>query len=233
MGSLRVLASFLKMIRADRALGAATDRDSMAFEQLYRHREDPWGLRSSPFTQYRYLALLERIAAFTPCQSLLDVGCGERLLTRYLTGVAANVVGIDLSATAIERARRNVTRADFRCVALQDFTPDQRFDVVIAAEMLYYADDIERALGNLSALGDIVLVSYARARAPQIEAKLRHVADRIASTFHSFFQSDTHGFTIASFGRHAERGSAPVIISAGPGILSEPALSAADWSSSP
>jgi SAM-dependent methyltransferase len=232
MSSVRVLASFLKTIRADRALGAATDRDSVAFEQLYRHREDPWGLRASPFTQYRYLALLERIAAFTPCQTLLDVGCGEGLFTRYLSGVAANVVGIDLSATAIERARRNVPRADFCCVALQDFTPDRRFDVVVAAEMLYYADDVARALGNLSAFGDVVLVSYARARAPQIEAKLRHVGDTITSTFHSFFQSDTHGFTIASFGRRAERGSAAAIISPEAGILSEPALSAADWSSS-
>lgn len=231
MSSLRVLASFLKTIRADRALGAATDRDSVAFEQLYRRREDPWGLRSSPFTQYRYLALLERIAAFTPCQTLLDVGCGEGLFTRYLTGVATNVVGIDLSATAIERARHNVPRADFCCVALQDFTPDRTFDVVVAAEMLYYADDIERALDDLCALGDVVLVSYARARGPQIEAKLRHVGDTIASTFHSFFQSDTHGFTIASFGRHVERRSGAAIISPAPGILSAPELSVADWSS--
>jgi SAM-dependent methyltransferase len=232
MSSLRVLASFLKTIRADRALGAATDRDSVTFEQLYRKREDPWGLRASPFTQYRYLALLERIAAFTPCQTLLDVGCGEGLFTRYLTGVAANVVGIDLSATAIERARRNVPRAGFRCVALQDFTPDRGFDVVIAAEMLYYADDIERALDDLCALGDVVLVSYARARAPQIEAKLRHVRGTIASTFHSFFQSDTHGFTIASFGRQAATGSFGAVISPEPGALSAPALSAADWPSS-
>lgn len=43
MSSLRVLAGFLKMIRADRALGAATERDSVAFEQLYQRCEDPWG----------------------------------------------------------------------------------------------------------------------------------------------------------------------------------------------
>lgn len=231
MSSLRVLASFLKTIRADRALAAATDRDSVAFEQLYRGREDPWGLRASPFTQYRYLALLERIAAFTPCQSLLDVGCGEGLFTRYLSGVAANVVGIDLSATAIERATRNVPRAQFCCVALQDFTPDRRFDVVVAAEMLYYADDIERALDALRDLGDIVLVSYARARASQIEAKLRYAGHPIASTFHSFFQSDTHGFTIASFGTRVGPLLAPPLTAPVPDNLAAPALSDADWSS--
>jgi len=230
MSSLRVLASFLRTIRADRALGAATDRDAMAFEQLYRQREDPWDLRASPFTQYRYLALLERLVAFTPCRSLLDVGCGEGLFTRYLTGVASTVVGIDLSPTAIARARQHVPRADFRCVSLQEFAPGERFDVVVAAEMLYYADDVEHALDSLGALGDVVVVSYARARAAQIEARLRH-AGPVTSTFHSFFQSDTHGFTIASFGARAAAGATPAIGGSARDTLASPEPSAADWSS--
>lgn len=203
MSSLRLMASLFKTIRADRELRHVTDRDPKAFEQLYRAHEDPWGLRVSPFTQYRYLALLERLAAFTPCDTLLDVGCGEGLFTRYLTGVAANVVGIDLSATAIERARHTVRQADFHCIPLQDFQPTRHFDVVVAAEMLYYTHDVDRALERLCALGDVVLVSYARARASQIENRLRYVRRPSLSTFHPFFQSDTHGFTIASFGVRA------------------------------
>ncbi len=208
MSSLRVLASFLKTIRADRRLGASTDRNSTAFEHLYRENEDPWGLRGSPFTQYRYLALLERLASFTPCRSLLDVGCGEGLFTRYLTGLASSVVAIDLSATAVVRGRQNVPGAEFHCVSVQEYVPQQRFDVVVAAEMLYYADDVEQALDSLRALGDVVVVSYARARAPQIEHRLRH-AGHITSTFHSFFQSKKHGFTIASFGAPRGGGAAP------------------------
>lgn len=197
-----MLTSILKMIRTDRTLGAVTDNDPATFEQLYQRWEDPWGLRTSPFTPMRYLALLQQIAEFTPCRNLLDVGCGEGLFTRYLTGVAANVVGIDVSATAIERARRTVPRAEFHCVKLQDFNPCRRFDIVVAVEMLYYAEDIERALHTLRTLGDVVFISYTRKRAAHIQAKLQHAGFPIVSTFHSFFQSDTHGFTVARFGRN-------------------------------
>lgn len=212
MSSLRVLAALMKTIRTDRELGRATDRQASVFERLYSQREDPWGLRASPFTQYRYLALLERLASYTPCESLLDVGCGEGLFTRYLTGVASTVVGVDISATAIARARQTAPHAKFECVSLQEYAPSERFDVVVAAEMLYYADDVERALDRLSELGVVVVVSYARARAPQIENRLRHVG-HVTSTFHSFFQSAKHGFTIASFGARA--------VSRGPSTVSD------------
>ena len=176
------------------------------------------------------LALLERLAAFTPCGSLLDVGCGEGLFTRYLRGVASTVVGVDLSGTAITRARQNVPGAVFHCVSVQEYAPSQRFDVVVAAEMLYYADDVEQALDSLRALGDIVVVSYARARALQIEHRLGH-AGHVTSTFHPFFQSKKHGFTIASFGARAGGGGARAFSGSARDILSAPGLSAADVSS--
>lgn len=100
MRSVRVLLVLLRTIRADRALGPAADRDGRPLKgciETARIR----GLRGSPFTQYPTWALIERITAFTPCDGLLDVDCGEGLLTRYLTGVAKQIVGIDLSPTAI------------------------------------------------------------------------------------------------------------------------------------
>lgn len=229
MSSLRVLAALMKTVRADRALGRSTDRHASVFERLYRQQEDPWGLRASPFTQYRYLALLERLAAFTPCASLLDVGCGEGLFTRYLTGVASSVTGIDVSATAIARARQNVPAAEFNCVSVQSYSPRERFDVVVAAEMLYYADDMTDALDRLRALGDVVVVSYARARAPQVEQCLRQ-AGQVNSTFHSFFQSTKHGFTIASLEARAG-GTLPAISDAAPDSRAMHGLSVVDLSS--
>lgn len=119
---------------------------------------------------------------------VLDVGWGEGLFTRYLTGVAASVVGIDLSETAIARARGSVPQVEFHCVSVQEYAPRQRFDDVVAAGMLYDADDLEQALDSLRALANVIVVSYARARAPQIERRLRH-AGHVTSTFHSLFQS--------------------------------------------
>ena len=89
---------------------------------------------------------------------------------------------------------------------------------------------MEQALDSLRALGDVVVVSYARARAPRIEHRLRH-AGHITSTFHSFFQSKKHGFTIASFGARAGAGAAPAFSDSARDILSASGLSAADASS--
>lgn len=230
MSSVRVLLSLLKTIRADRALGTSTDRDPAAFERLYRRREDPWGLRGSPFTQYRYLALLARIAAFTPCERLVDVGCGEGLFTRYLTGLAKQVVGIDLSATAIERARRHVPDAEFHCTPLQRFEPDRPFDVAVAAEMLYYAEDVERTIDELRSLGTVAIVSYSRRRASRIEAKLQRLG-RVTQTFHPFFQSSKYGFAIASFGERAVARSDSAFTSPERDSLSGRVRLDVDWSS--
>lgn len=151
------------------------------------------------------------------------------MFTRYLSGVASSVTGIDLSATAIARARQNVPAADFRCVSVQSYSPGARFDVVVAAEMLYYADDTAEALERLRSLGDVVVVSYARARAPQIEHCLRQ-AGQVDSTFHSFFQSTKHGFTIASLDARAG-GTLPALADAAPDSPTVRGLSAADLSS--
>jgi SAM-dependent methyltransferase len=199
MSSFQVLRGFLKTIRADRALGAATDCDAKVFDKLYQNRSDPWGLNGSPLSQYRYLAVLGRIAPFAPCARLLDVGCGEGLFTRYLSAVAHEVVGIDISPAAIERAGRSGTRATFQCTPLQEFRPPQPFDVVVVAEVLYYADDKDAAIRHLASLGRTVIVSYSRARAPQVEPALERSASSLDRTFHGFFGSTTHGFTIASF----------------------------------
>ena len=158
---------------------------------------------------------------------VLDVGWGEGLFTRYLTGVAASVVGIDLSETAIARARGSVPQVEFHCVSVQEYAPRQRFDDVVAAGMLYDADDLEQALDSLRALANVIVVSYARARAPQIERRLRH-AGHVTSTFHSLFQSKKHGFTIASFGARAGGGATQAFSDSARGSLGAPGLSAAD-----
>ncbi|MBO8193916.1 3-demethylubiquinone-9 3-O-methyltransferase [Streptomyces oryzae] len=85
-------------------------------------------------------------AAFVPAPGraearLLDVACGGGLFGPHLAGKGYRVFGVDLSATALDEARRHgfdeVVRAD---IARLPF-PDASFDVVTAGQCLEHVPD--------------------------------------------------------------------------------------------
>src|SRR2546422_6561581 len=99
MSLLHTLRALSKPIVTDRALPPVPGTPPEAFEALYAGRTDPWGVLASPLADRRYLALVDVVGQFSPCRSILDVGCGEGALTRYLVGCAPEVAGIDASPT--------------------------------------------------------------------------------------------------------------------------------------
>ena len=197
MSGVRVIQSFLRTLRADRELPhgfAPAD----AFERLYQGREDPWDVQHSPFAQARYLEILRTLVSFAPCRSILDVGCGEGTFTHYLTGLASEVVGIDISPTALTRARRRVPRAHFHQVSLETFEPTAPFDVVVAIEVLYYAASLSAALDKLQRLATHVVISYTHRDRARLEPELDRYAGSSGRTFHSYFDTKRFGFVIAT-----------------------------------
>ena len=194
---IRMIQSFVHTLSADRELphGFAP---AAAFERLYQRREDPWDVRHSLFTRDRYLEVLRTLASFAPCRSMLDVGCGEGTFTQYLTGFAGDVVGIDISPTAIARARRRVPRARFHEVSLETFEPTVPCDVVVAIEMLYYAPSVTAALDKLRRLATHVVISYTHGDRARLEPELDRYAVGIDRTFHSYFDTKRFGFVIAT-----------------------------------
>jgi 2-polyprenyl-3-methyl-5-hydroxy-6-metoxy-1,4-benzoquinol methylase len=159
-GFIDTVRALTKPLKADRLLPPLPGTPAEAFERLYAGRADPWGALLSPIAHQRYLALVEAVGTHTPCDSILDVGCGEGSFTRYLVGQARRVVGIDASQTAIERARRLVPKAAFWCGTPESFGTREIFDVVLAVEVLYYVPDLKIALDKLLALGRTVIVAY-------------------------------------------------------------------------
>jgi 2-polyprenyl-3-methyl-5-hydroxy-6-metoxy-1,4-benzoquinol methylase len=129
---------------------------------------------------------LEVIGEYSPCASILDAGCGEGALTRYLVGCAPKVVGIDASMTAISRAKRLVPRAQFECCTLETFTSEQVFDVVLAVEVLYYVKDIRTAIDRLRALGRSVIVSYTNRERERFERDLARYFPPERRTYYPF-----------------------------------------------
>lgn len=106
--------------------------------------------------------------ALEPRHSLLDVGCGAGQAMAACLRRCGTVHGIDRSQTMVEAARRRNRRAiaagrcavSAGCAEALPF-PDRRFDRVMACNVMYFWQDVPRALAELQCVlrpgGRIVL----------------------------------------------------------------------------
>lgn len=77
---------------------------------------------------------------------ILDIGCGAGLLCEPLTRLGAQVIGVDPSATNIAVARLHAERGhltiDYRCTTIEEMDPRERFDIVLAMEVVEHVTDV-------------------------------------------------------------------------------------------
>ena len=102
---------------------------------------------------------------------ILDVGCGGGLISEALAKRGAIVTGVDASAMSIEVARRHAQQSgllvDYRhCLAGQLLAEDERFDVVINAEVVEHVPDQAALINDCARLvkpsGSLVLATLNR-----------------------------------------------------------------------
>lgn len=126
-----------------------------AFEPMYQNCDDPWHQDADGLSDrvpLRRLAL-DEIRALAP-RSILDVGCGLGYLTNEIQACvpAAEVLGVDISPTAVSRAAERYAACRFQ--ALGAFELDRlqrRFDLVVCSELLWYiVHDLARFFEQLS-----------------------------------------------------------------------------------
>lgn len=94
-------------------------------------------------------------------RSFLDVGCNEGFFCGYARFLGASrVVGVDNTALFIDRARERFPGCEFH-LADWDHLPEGRFDVILLASALHYAEDqpalIHRLMDKLTMDGVLVL----------------------------------------------------------------------------
>lgn len=107
------------------------------------------------------------------CQSALDVGCGEGVLTRHLRRHVPHVVGIDVDERSISLAVQQSPSREIEYV-IGDVLTHQfergSFDAVTSVATLHHLD-AEAGLKRMAELvapgGALVLVGLARSRLPQ------------------------------------------------------------------
>ena len=103
----------------------------------YEAAPDPWGYETAWGPRHLGLTerLLDTLTGAAPCGSAIDVGCGEGWVTERLSPRCADVLAVDISATALERARERCAHAAnvrFRRWDLLRDEPLGEFDLVLA-----------------------------------------------------------------------------------------------------
>jgi peptidoglycan/xylan/chitin deacetylase (PgdA/CDA1 family) len=128
---------------AARPVRGADESSPMLTEAFWEDvfaREDPWNYETSAYERWKFAQTLSLLPA-GPFDRALELGCAEGHLTSLLAPRVRHLTAIDISPTAIQRARarcRDLLNVDFEVLNLvQDRLP-ANLDLILCSEVLYY-----------------------------------------------------------------------------------------------
>jgi 2-polyprenyl-6-hydroxyphenyl methylase / 3-demethylubiquinone-9 3-methyltransferase len=111
----------------------------------------------------------DRTAKSLSCLSglrILDIGCGAGLLCEPLARLGAQVIGVDPSPSNIAAAKLHADRGhlsiDYRCTTVEEMDVRERFDIVLAMEVVEHVADIGLFLRRCATMrkpGGLMVVS--------------------------------------------------------------------------
>jgi SAM-dependent methyltransferase len=144
--------------------------DAEGFEQKFRRNIDPWDYTTSPFEAFKRGVLLHACG----CRKFgrgLELACAIGESTRVLAPRCLRLLAVDSSSTALAEAKRRNAgnrRVSFLQARLPRETPRGPFDLIIAAEIVYYLSPgaMDDLLGRLARAlapgGTIVFLHHVR-----------------------------------------------------------------------
>jgi 2-polyprenyl-3-methyl-5-hydroxy-6-metoxy-1,4-benzoquinol methylase len=111
------------------------------FEQLYARTPDPWACETRPYELTKAERTADAIIRLQTAGAVLDVGCGEGLLADRLGARGYTVSGVDISPSAVDRARLRCAAHARVHIAVADVLAQPlpgRFDIIVLSEILGY-----------------------------------------------------------------------------------------------
>src|SRR3989339_134807 len=108
------------------------------FNEFYREI-DPWGTTKFAHERAR-LRLTEKMLGHNQFNHALDLGCGEGIFTKIIKQHAILVDAIDISLSAISRAKQRCAGVDFTVGDIRNFKFFGNYDLIVCLEVIYYLD---------------------------------------------------------------------------------------------
>ena len=109
------------------------------FEELWK-RGDPWKLETSGFERAKYECEIGALRG-RRYPRVLEIGCGAGCFTRSLAQIAEKIIALDISPTAIARARTiGLEAVEFRVANIMDYNlrAEGPWDLVVMNETICY-----------------------------------------------------------------------------------------------
>ncbi len=160
---------------------------SARFDAIYTENSDPWEYLTSDYERRKYDATLAALPR--PLYSNgIEIGCSIGVLSRRLAVRCEEMLALDISSVAIERA---VSLGDLpanltfqRCDVPREW-PVGQYDLIVLSEILYFLDDdeigllAERLTSDLETLGHCLIVNWigdagTALRGQEATANLKH-----------------------------------------------------------
>ena len=166
---------------ANASPGAATTVDPAEVAKFSRLSDEWWDPKGkmAPLHKINPLRLsyirdaacrkFERNAKSLNCLAglrILDIGCGAGLLCEPFTRLGAQVIGVDPSASNIAAARLHAEKGhlsiDYRCTTVEQMDLRERFDVVLAMEVIEHVTVVGLFINRCAAMlkpGGLMVIS--------------------------------------------------------------------------
>lgn len=165
------------------------------FNWRYRS-EDPYHVQTSGYEKEKYRRTAAALDFKDRFESILEVGCGEGLLTEMIAPKSDRVLAVDISDLAIKRAQQRLaglSNVEARRADILNDDPDEAFELVLLSEVLFYFEpqQLKGVVDRITRLikpGGYALLAHARAVADDDSGvELKKFG---AKTIHGMFMND-------------------------------------------
>jgi SAM-dependent methyltransferase len=125
------------------------------FDAKYEQKLDYWDFETSPYEAEKYARTLAALPRESYARAF-EIGCSIGVLTSLLAGRCARLFSVDVSALALDSARRRcaaLPQVELQLMQFPRESPAGRFDLIVVSEVGYYWSRAELASARAALAG--------------------------------------------------------------------------------